>query len=193
MTTANEIVRGVGGPENIAGLTYCATRLRFELHDAGKVDGEKVEAVDGVMGAVPQGGNRYQVIVGGAVASVYNDIMALPEMAKMGEASDADVKAAARSKARGKVAWLDGFFEYLSDSFRPILGVLLGASLIIASAAVADALGVVDFRAPDKAAGWVFIDTMWRAVFYFLPIMIAYNASKKLTSTPGSAPPSWPR
>lgn len=184
MTTANEIVRGVGGPENIAGLTYCATRLRFELHDAGKVDGEKVEAVDGVMGAVPQGGNRYQVIVGGAVASVYNDIMALPEMAKMGEASDADVKAAARSKARGKVAWLDGFFEYLSDSFRPILGVLLGASLIIASAAVADALGVVDFRAPDKAAGWVFIDTMWRAVFYFLPIMIAYNASKKLDVDP---------
>ncbi len=184
MTTANEIVRGVGGPENIAGLTYCATRLRFELHDAEKVNGEKVEAIDGVMGAVPQGGNRYQVIVGGAVASVYNDIMALPEMAKMGETSDADVKAAARSKARGKVPWLDGFFEYLSDSFRPILGVLLGASLIIAFAAVMDALGVVDFRAADKAAGWVFIDTMWRAVFYFLPVMVAYNAAKKLDVDP---------
>ena len=40
-----------------------------------------------------------------------------------------------RAKARGKVAWVDAFFEYLSDSFRPLLGVLLGGSLIIAIAA----------------------------------------------------------
>lgn len=185
MTTASDIVRGVGGPENIAALSYCATRLRFELHDAELVNTEQIESIQGVMGAVPQAGNRYQVIVGGAVATFYNDIMALPEMKKMGAGtSDADVKAAARSKARGKVAWLDNFFEYLSDSFRPILGILLGASLIIAFAAVMDALGIVDFRAPDKSASWVFVDTMWRAVFYFLPIMIAYNAAKKLDVDP---------
>ena len=47
-----------------------------------------------------------------------------------------------------------------------------------------DALGIVDFRAPDKSASWVFVDTMWRAVFYFLPIMIAYNAAKKLDVDP---------
>jgi PTS system beta-glucosides-specific IIC component len=98
--------------------------------------------------------------------------------------SDADVKAAARSKARGKVWWIDAFFEYLSDSFRPLLGVLLGASMIIAFAAVLDALGVVDFRADDKPATWVFVDAMWRAVFYFLPIMVAYNAAKKLNVDP---------
>ena len=62
--------------------------------------------------------------------------------------------------------------------------MLLGASLIIAFAAVLDALGVVDFRAADKAAGWVFVDAMWRAVLYFLPIMVAYNASKKLNVDP---------
>ena len=185
MTTASEIVRGVGGPENIVALTYCATRLRFELHDAGLVNTEQIESIQGVMGAVPQAGDRYQVIVGGAVGTFYNEIMALPEMQKMGAgSSDADVKAAARSKTRGKVAWLDNFFEYLSDSFRPILGILLGASLIIAFAAVMDALGIVDFRAPDKSASWVFVDTMWRAVFYFLPIMIAYNAAKKLDVDP---------
>jgi PTS system beta-glucosides-specific IIC component len=72
----------------------------------------------------------------------------------------------------------------LSDSFRPLLGVLLGASLIIAFAAVLDALGVVDFRAADKPATWVFVDAMWRAVFYFLPIMVAYNAAKKLQVDP---------
>ncbi len=94
------------------------------------------------------------------------------------------MKARERAKARGKVAWLDSFFEYLSDSFRPLLGVLLGASLIIAFAAVLDAFGVIDFRAADKSAGWVFWDAMWRGVFYFLPIMVAYNASKKLNVDP---------
>ena len=87
------------------------------------------------------------------------------------------------SGVRGKVAWVDGFFEYLSDSFRPILGILLGASLIIALCAVLDALHIVDFRG-DKSAGWVFVDSMWHTVFYFLPIMVAYNASKKLKVAP---------
>ena len=97
---------------------------------------------------------------------VFNEIMNLPEMRNLGQPSDADVKAAARAKARGKIAWLDGFFEYLSNSFRPLLGVLLGASLIIAFAAVMDAFGIVDFRAEVKPASWVFVDAMWRAVFY---------------------------
>jgi len=183
---AEEIIRAVGGPSNVLGLTHCATRLRFELRDASVVDQQAVEAVPGVMGAVPQSGDRYQVVVGGAVQTVFTQIMHLPEMAGVGSGrpSDADVKAAARSKARGKVAWLDAVFEYLSDSFRPLLGVLLGASLIIAFAAVLDALGVVDFRADDKPATWVFVDAMWRAVFYFLPIMVAYNAAKKLQVDP---------
>jgi len=183
--TAAEIVAKVGGPGNIVSLTHCATRLRFELKDAGRVDAAALDKVPGVMGTVPQSGDRYQVVIGGAVQSTYNQIMNLPSMSGVSKGlSDADVKAAARAKARGKFAWLDAFFEYLSDSFRPLLGVLLGASLIIAFAAVLDALGVVDFRAADKSASWVFVDAMWRAVFYFLPIMVAYNAAKKLNIDP---------
>jgi PTS system beta-glucosides-specific IIC component len=183
---AQEIITAVGGPSNVLSLTHCATRLRFELRDASVVDQQAVEGIPGVMGAVPQSGDRYQVVIGGAVQSVYTQIMHLPEMAGVGASrtSDADVKAAARAKGRGRVAWLDSVFEYLSDSFRPLLGVLLGASLIIAFAAVLDALGVVDFRAADKPATWVFVDAMWRAVFYFLPIMVAYNAAKKLQVDP---------
>ncbi|HEY3410337.1 MAG TPA: glucose PTS transporter subunit IIA, partial [Propionicimonas sp.] len=184
-STAEDIVDKVGGPGNILGLTHCATRLRFELKDASQIDQKAVESIKGVMGAVPQSGDRYQVVIGGGVQTTFQDIMNLPAMAGVGKGlSDADVKARERAKARGKVAWLDAFFEYLSDSFRPLLGVLLGASLIIAFAAVLDALGVVDFRAADKAAGWVFVDAMWRAVLYFLPIMVAYNASKKLNVDP---------
>ena len=193
-TTASEIVQAVGGPGNISALTHCATRLRFELNDASVVNTANVEKIKGVMGAVPQSGDRYQVIIGGAVQTVFTDIMNLPEMqkgsgpAKSGPMSDADVKAAERAKARGKFAWLDNFFEYLSDSFRPLLGVLLGGSLIIAIAAVLDALHIVPFQGVDRAAeagaSWIFWDSMWRSVLYFLPIMVAYNAAKKLNVDP---------
>lgn len=186
VTVPEAIVAGVGGPKNIVSLTHCATRLRFVLADASLVAGKDLDAIPEVLGVVPQGGDRYQVVIGGAVESVYTQIMALPTMKSTGtgDLSDAAVKAAARTKGRGRFAWLDSFFEYLSDSFRPLLGVLLGASLIIAFAAVLDALGVVDFRATDKSATWVFVDAMWRGVFYFLPIMVAYNAAKKLNVDP---------
>ncbi|GAA4519203.1 glucose PTS transporter subunit IIA [Brachybacterium paraconglomeratum] len=180
---AEDIVRGVGGSENIESLTHCATRLRFQLHDGEKVDRESLDALSGVMGTVPQSGDRFQVVIGGAVAGVHSQIMNLPSMSAGGTPraqSDAEVKAAIRSKAKGKWSWLDSFFEYLSDSFRPLMGVLLGASLIIAIASVLDALGMVDFRAEDKSATWVFVDAMWRSVLYFLPIMVAFNAAKKL-------------
>ena len=185
-TAAEAIVAEVGGPENIISLSHCATRLRFVLKDASKVNEKALDKVPAVLGVVPQSGDRYQVVIGGAVQSTYTDIMNLPSMKAVssGKMSDADVKAAERAKARGKFAWLDSFFEYLSDSFRPLLGVLLGASLIIAFAAVLDAFGVVNFRAADKPASWVFVDAMWRAVFYFLPIMVAYNAAKKLNVDP---------
>ncbi|PLS30711.1 PTS mannose transporter subunit IIABC [Bifidobacterium margollesii] len=183
-STASQIITAIGGPDNIRSLTHCATRLRFELVDSGKVDKQRLETMKGVLGAVPQSGNRYQVVIGGTVASMYEDIMRLPEMAnvKAGNLSNADVKAAERAKARGKVAWLDAFFEYLADSFRPILGVLLGASIIIALVNLCISLKLVE--SDTATATLVFVQAIWKGVFYFLPIMIAYNAAKKLRVDP---------
>ena len=182
--TAQEILDAVGGPDNITHFTHCATRLRFELRDASVIDKDTVEAIDGVLGAVPQSGDRYQIVIGGAVQSVFNEINNLPSMKSGTAASNDDVKAAARAKARGKNALVDAFFEYLSDSFRPLLPVLLGASLILAFLAVLDALHIVDTRA-DTIPAWLgYVNSMWRAVFYFLPAMVAYNASKKLDIDP---------
>lgn len=187
---ASQIITAIGGPENVRSLTHCATRLRFELVDASKVDQNGLEHMQGVLGAVPQSGDRYQIVIGGGVATVYENIMHLPEMAGVGGASasgdgqksNADVKAEARSKACGKVAWLDSFFEYLADSFRPILGVLLGASIIIALVNLLISLNVIPND--EASAGWVFVKAIWKGVFYFLPIMVAYNAAKKLKVDP---------
>ena len=191
-STASQIIEAIGGAGNVKSLTHCATRLRFELVDAGKVDQHRLETMKGVLGAVPQSGDRYQVVIGGAVATMYENIMHLPEMAGVGAGkgavagdkaqSDADVKAAERAKVRGKVAWMDSFFEYLSDSFRPILGVLLGASIIIALVNLCISIGIVPSEEANTSL--VFIKAIWKGVFYFLPIMIAYNASKKLRVDP---------
>ncbi|WCC80822.1 glucose PTS transporter subunit IIA [Cutibacterium equinum] len=191
-STASQIVDVVGGPDNIVGLTHCATRLRFQLRDSSAIDKADVEKIPGVMGAVPQSGNRYQVVIGGAVNSVYNDIMALPNMQNLGsrntEPSDADVKAAHRSQGpRGKFSWLDNLFEYLSDSFRPIMGTLLGASLFITFMALMGTMGVIGNWADSRVSlppSWQFVNLAWQCVFYFLPLLVAYNATKRLNADP---------
>ena len=190
-STPEAILDAVGGAENIIHFTHCATRLRFELKDASGIDKAAVEAIPGVMGAVPQSGDRYQIVIGGAVQSVYDEINNLPAMKSQGGSSgsgqsDADVKAAARAKARGKNALVDAFFEYLSDSFRPLLPVLLGASMIVAILAVLNTYGFIDSSADikDQPAPQLVAGAMYRSVFYFLPIMVAYNAAKKLQIDP---------
>jgi len=189
--TAAAIVDKLGGSANIESLSHCATRLRFQLRDASGVDQSDLESVDGVMGAVPQAGDRYQVVIGGAVQTVYNQIKALPGMGGGNSAADAEaIKAAARSKGpRGKFAWLDSFFEFLSDSFRPILGALLGASLFITFMALMSTLNVIPNWADPREASqlspsWQFLNLCWQSVFVFLPLMVAYNASKKLGADP---------
>lgn len=189
---SSKIVDAVGGPDNIVGLTHCATRLRFQLRDSSPIDKAEVEAIPGVMGAVPQSGNRYQIVIGGAVAGVYNDIMDLPAMkglsSSSGNQSDADVKAEHRSKGpRGKFSWLDNLFEYLSDSFRPIMGALLGASLFITFMALMGSLGVIGNWADSRVTlppSWQFVNLAWQCVFYFLPLLVAYNATKRLNADP---------
>jgi len=188
-SVAADIVSKLGGAANIEGLSHCATRLRFQLRDAAAVDAPGLESVGGVMGVVPQAGNRYQVVIGGGVQTVYNEIKALPGMG--GGAGDAAaVKAAARARGpRGRFAWLDSFFEFLSDSFRPILGALLGASLFITFMALMSTLDVIPNWADPREASqlsptWQFINLCWQSVFVFLPLMVAYNAAKKLGADP---------
>lgn len=245
------IVDAVGGSANITNLTHCATRLHFELDDAGQVSQHGLESIPGVLGAFPRAGNRYQVIIGGAVASVYEQIVRLrtarlmpatqlPSAASRptqsaqstqsmqptqpaqpaqsaqstqptqpaqsapylsddaaplrDTATDAEQSCGPSNTSRhftprtvrewgsAARAWAAAFFDYLSDSFRPILGVLLGASLVIAIVNVIVALGIV----PDgeTSAGWILLKAIWEGVFTVLPIMIAYNAAKKLDVDP---------
>ena len=64
--TAGELVRELGGNENIINVTHCATRLRFILKDESVVDKDRVAKVPGVITTV-QAGGQFQVIIGNHV------------------------------------------------------------------------------------------------------------------------------
>lgn len=190
--TAREILREVGGKANIVNLTHCATRLRFTLKDATSIDKNKVDKIDGVLAAVPQTDTSYQIVIGGGVAAVFDEINAQMKADKSSGGSSApakktspksneDIKAEHRSK-RGGGKYVNAFFEYLADSFRPILGVLLAASLVCAGLNLCISLGVIKSDIDNPTV--IFFKAMCQGVFYFLPIMIAYNAGKKLRIDP---------
>ena len=73
---AKEIVKNVGGKENVSSLTHCITRLRFKLKDEGKAKDDVIKNMDGVVTVMKSGG-QYQVVIGNHVPEVYADVMPL--------------------------------------------------------------------------------------------------------------------
>ena len=74
--TAQGVLKEIGGKENVAFLTHCVTRLRFNLKSMENVDENRVKSVPGVVGVVNKGG-QFQVVIGNEVASVYKELVAL--------------------------------------------------------------------------------------------------------------------
>ena len=180
-TASQSILDNVGGADNIASLTHCATRLRFQLVDQSKADQTALDDIPEVLGVVPQGSTGLQVVMGGDVANYYQELIKLPGVDTSGE----EKKAASSGKkeyggVRGRFGWVDYCFEFLSDTFRPILWALLGASLIITILVLCDTAGIQDFRAEVQPPTFQFMHAMWRSVFYFLPIMVGATAARKL-------------
>ena len=73
-TLPGEIVRLVGGKQNIKGLTHCMTRLRFDLADYAKAKTEVLSKTEGILKVI-NSGSQYQVVIGNKVESVYESII----------------------------------------------------------------------------------------------------------------------
>lgn len=73
---AKEIIKNVGGKENVNSLTHCVTRLRFKLKDEKKANTDVLKNMDGVV-TVVQSGGQYQVVIGNHVPDVYADVVAV--------------------------------------------------------------------------------------------------------------------
>ncbi|HEM7089584.1 glucose PTS transporter subunit IIA [Enterococcus faecium] len=117
---AKDIVRFVGGEENVSNVYHCATRLRFTLKDNKKADKEKVEQLEGVITVVEAGG-MFQVVVGNAVNEVYD---VLSKQMKLED------DASSGKRGTEKKGILNSFIDMIAAVFAPTLGVLAGSGLI---------------------------------------------------------------
>jgi PTS system sucrose-specific IIC component len=164
---AEEIVREIGGRENVAQAAHCATRLRLVIKDNAKINKSALENVDGVKGMFENNGQLQLIIGTGTVNKVYDEFLAVTGMTA---ATKDDVKAAAAAK---QPAWKRAL-KSVGDVFVPILPAIVASGLLMG---VVEALGKVssNFAETDWYA---FLDMVANTAFAFLPVIVAISAAR---------------
>ncbi|CAH1216336.1 PTS system trehalose-specific EIIBC component [Paenibacillus sp. JJ-223] len=178
-----DIVKAVGGKENIEAATHCVTRLRFALIDESKVDSEALDRNDLVKGQFSSQG-QFQVVIGpGLVDKVYDEMIGITGGDR---ASKDDVKAAAGKKQHP----IQRAIKTLSDIFIPILpaiitaGLLLGINNILTGPGIFfDERSLVDVYPAWKDLASI-INTIASTAFTFLPALIGWSAVTRFGGSP---------
>ena len=165
---AKEILKNIGGQENISNLTHCATRLRFNLNNVSKANTEKIKKIKGVMGVVDKGG-QYQVIIGNDVNYVYKEIIKIANIEGNGEYKEVDNR-----KTIAKV------IDTITGIFTPILPAITAAGMMKAVLALLTAFKLIS----TGSQSYQIFNFMADAAFYFLPIFLANSAAKKFKCNP---------
>ncbi|MEX0057673.1 beta-glucoside-specific PTS transporter subunit IIABC [Clostridium butyricum] len=160
---AKDIIKNVGGKENINSLTHCVTRLRFKLKDESKANTDVLKNMDGVVTVVKSGG-QYQVVIGNHVPDVYTDVMAVGGLAE-NKGSDSNEK----------MGVFDKFIDIVSGVFQPVLGVLCAVGMIKGLLSMAIALGWLS----DQSGTYTILHAIGDSLFYFFPIFLGFTAAKK--------------
>ncbi|MDU7474178.1 MAG: beta-glucoside-specific PTS transporter subunit IIABC [Paenibacillus macerans] len=167
---ADDIVRLVGGEENINDLVHCATRLRFSLKDSKKAERETLEKHEGVITVVESGG-QFQVVVGSHVANMYAEIAKSTSFLN---------KAAENSASGQKVSAVSKVFEVISGSFSPLIPAMAGSGMLKALLTVLTMAGWMS----DTSDTYMILSAAGNAVFYFLPIFLGVTLGIKLKTNP---------
>ena len=109
---AKDIVRHVGGEENVISLAHCITRLRFKLKDEAKADTDYLKAREGVV-TVIQSGGQYQVVIGNEVADVYDTVLEVSNIS-------GNAPKAGEEEEDKDLSPLDRFIDLISGVFQPV-------------------------------------------------------------------------
>lgn len=166
---AENIVKNVGGEENIDSVVHCATRLRFRLNDSKKANDQVLEGMDDVLSVVQSGG-QYQVVIGSHVSEVYKDIAKI---------TDLDNNKSNNSKGE-KQNITSLIFDVISRTFSPLLGALAGAGMLKALLIILTMTGLLS----EESSTYLILSAAGNAVFYFLPIFIGITLSIRLGANP---------
>lgn len=166
---SKEIIKNIGGKENITGLVHCITRLRFTLKDESKANDEKIKAMEGVVTVMKSGG-QYQVVIGNHVAEVYADVCPLIDVE--------DISVDSKEKKSEKL--LDRAIDVVSGIFQPILGIMAACGMLKGFNTLFVALGLYS----ATSGGYMVINAAGDALFTFLPLFLGYAAAKKFGLKP---------
>lgn len=162
--TAMELLKELGGNDNITNVTHCATRLRFILKDESIVNKDKVVKIPGVITTV-QAGGQFQVVIGNHVKDAYEHMI---KMVTIDEE-------AAKGTGNKKVGIVSRIIDVISAIFAPFLYTLAACGILQGILGVLVALNAI-----DTAGGtYQILNFISWTAFTFLPVLIAVTASKK--------------
>ncbi|HHG3396146.1 TPA: PTS trehalose transporter subunit IIBC, partial [Vibrio parahaemolyticus] len=175
------LIELVGGPDNIASVSHCLTRLRFVLNDTEKADTKQLEALRMVKGCFTNAG-QFQVVIGTEVDEVYKVLI---ELSGKSEASKDESKNAARQNMN----IVERGISHLAEIFVPLLPAIITGGLILGFRNVIGDIKMFDGQTLTEISQfWATVHSfLWligEAIFFFLPVGVCWSTVKKLGGTP---------
>lgn len=165
---AKDVIANVGGKGNIISLTHCVTRLRFQLKDESIAKTDVLKNMDGVV-TVMQTAGQYQVVIGNHVPEVYKDVCEL-----------AGISGDAGAAPKQKQTFSQKALDIISGIFMPSIGILCASGILKGINIILAMAGLV---AAESGLGQI-LAAAADAMFYFFPIILGFNAFKKLGGNP---------
>ncbi|MDU5949722.1 MAG: PTS transporter subunit EIIB, partial [Paenibacillus macerans] len=167
--TAKEVLKSVGGAENVSSVIHCMTRLRFKLKDSSLPDKEQVKRIDGVITALESGG-QFQVVIGNDVPKVYAELTKLPGISAEAGPVEEEKKGNLFSR----------FVDIISGVFMPVVGVLAAVGIL---KGLLSLFVTFHWLTADMGTYKILYATA-DALFYFFPIFLGFSAGKKFGGNP---------
>ena len=179
---ATELLKLVGGKENIQAVTHCVTRMRFVLRDPSKADIPSIEDLPSVKGTFTQSG-QFQVIIGNEIQEFYNDFVKISGIEGV---SKEEVKQTAKSQQNT----IQKIMSNMGEIFAPIIPALIVGGLILGFRNVIDSMAIMEGGTKtlcQVSQFWSGVDHfLWligEAIFHFLPVGIVWSITKKMGTT----------
>ena len=181
--TAEAIIAAVGGKENIAAATHCATRLRMVLKDENRIDKAAIDTVPLAKGNFLTAG-QFQIVLGtGTVNKVTAELLDITGVKQVSTQEAKDLGA-----AKGNL--LQRFVKTLSDIFVPIIPAIVAGGLLMGLNNVLTAHDLIIkgksiIEAYPQWAGLAsMINTLASAPFVFLPVLIGFSSARIFGGNP---------
>ncbi len=167
---AEEVLKNIGGKENISHFEHCSTRLRFSLFDNSKINKEKLEAISGVLAVKMTG--QCQVVIGNEVIEVYDEIVKL-----IGHVEN-EGQSIEKPKEKRKIGSV--ILDFIVGVFQPLVPAIAGGGVLKSLLLLLALLGWID----SSGQTYQVLNMVGDAPLYFLPILVAVTTANKLKVNP---------